>query len=475
MGNVINSFTANQLVIEFIYPLVFFSMGFVILLKNKVHSRFHLPYSLNYLGIFGIIHGFSDWGDIFIPLQAIYLKTSNITALYDLRVTFEVLSFAFLLLFGIDLLRKSLAISRRILVLPPVIFGVWIFFAILSKLIFFRHDNHDWLYLVTAIGNYLLLIPAGLLSSYAIYIQKKQFSEFGVGFLTRYLTFTSISIIFFTIFHGLIFDGQNPKVGTNIPPLMFHFSDLPIDSLRTLAGFFIGIFIFRILKVVDMEYQQFFYQAERSKVVTEERNRIARDLHDGMIQSIYAFGLHLESLRYALENGSEVSISETVMDLKQITGKLNELIAEIRGYIRELKIPVEYSPTLREKIEKLITDLNSALPVRVEFQYLYEGEEPSLPVTVQVYYIVKEALSNVIKHAQATEALILFLKVDSYLLVNVRDNGIGFGFETVKNSVEFTQGIRNMEYRANVIGGRLSIQSGVRQGTSIELRVPTKS
>src|SRR5512134_2788322 len=97
-------FEINRSIIYFVYGLVFFILGFAIILQTRQSSRLDLARSLRWLAAFGIAHGFHEWGDLFIPIQAAYLRPVITRFLYILHLILLAVSFVFLFEFGLALL-----------------------------------------------------------------------------------------------------------------------------------------------------------------------------------------------------------------------------------------------------------------------------------------------------------------------------------------------------------------------------------
>ncbi|KXG44408.1 sensor histidine kinase [Tepidibacillus infernus] len=471
-------FETNHVVISFVYPLTFFLMGFGILLKNTVHSHFYLAKSLYYLALFGILHGIADWGVAFIPLQKSYLNASQIYVLESIQFIINAISFFFLFYFGMHLLIQTKKWDRKFLFIPMFVLLVWFSHFIFLEPIFVDEKNQDWWFAISDIwARYLLAFPGGAISSYALFLQKRQFQSFGVPSMTRILYLAMGSVASYALAGGLIvpYAPVLPAILFN-SDLFFHTTGIPIELFRGLSAFLMAFFILKILKVFDLEYQNYFYQAEKTKAVVEERSKIARDLHDGMIQSIYATGLQLERVRnMLLTDNKENKIEQSAIELQVIVKRLNDLIREIRGYIKKLKMPVNQEATMKEEIKRLIEEMDIKHELQILFQYDFQGEDPPLSQTVQIYYIVKEALSNVLRHANASKVMISVQGNRKKYEVEIEDNGTGMG--NIEGYIEkeepefFRQGIKNMRFRAQSIGGSLIISSVKGVGTRLTLQV----
>jgi nitrate/nitrite-specific signal transduction histidine kinase len=204
----------------------------------------------------------------------------------------------------------------------------------------------------------------------------------------------------------------------------------------------------------------------RSLTLLEERERIAMDLHDGIIQSIYAVGLNLERcVELVKDNPREVSAP-----LERAVDDLNDVIRGIRSYISNLRPGSSDGKGLREAIVDALEVLraNSSIEVQVI------GEEVcgnlSQEQVAQLSHIAQEALANVIKHARASSVSVRLLSEDHSLVLSIQDNGVGFSLQTVEPTAG--QGLRNMAERARALGGIFSVKSRQGSGTEIAVQIP---
>lgn len=474
-----------QPILNFVYPLIFFLMGFGILLKNTAHSQFHLPASLNYLAWFGIIHSFADWGNFFIPMQSSTLGSVWTKTLQYLQVTIRSISFIFLLWFAVDLLIRSTSLSRKFVLVPLVAFTLWL---AACGVAWFWSPGAPLLFIGYAACNYILTLPAGLIAGYAVLLQRRQFERLHQNWTNQILTCTAASIVAYTALVGLatlrihrVFPAMPRALAAPQALAAPTLPGFPVELLRMLAGLLIFVFILRILHAVDIEYQQYFQAAEReralaerARALSEERTRIASDLHDGMIQSLYASGLLLESIRYALDKGDLRDPVQISQALSQVVGKANGLIGEIRAYIADLKQPAERRLNLFLALKDFVQEIRNSSDISVQLHFLYHGLEPPAAVTLQIFYVVKEALTNVMKHAHASQAIVEVSEEGEDLMVTVSDDGIGIENSQQATRDGFRLGIENMVYRAKMAHGYVQIQPMDHGGTKVALRIPKK-
>jgi two-component system, NarL family, sensor histidine kinase DevS len=191
------------------------------------------------------------------------------------------------------------------------------------------------------------------------------------------------------------------------------------------------------------------------------RDAIARDLHDDLIQSIYAVGL---GLRTTAEDPAVLR-----EHLQTATHNLNEVIRDLRAYIAQLSRGTEALTTsglLTARIEGLLR--GQSLPL---WEYSIDfGEQPIAATTErQLYLIIREAVSNVHRHAAATEASLSLGRRSDALHMEIRDNGIGFDRATVPPGAV---GLRSLEERVADLGGSLMIESTPGAGTTLVATFP---
>ena len=201
--------------------------------------------------------------------------------------------------------------------------------------------------------------------------------------------------------------------------------------------------------------------------VLEERDRFGMDLHDGIIQSIYAVGLTLEHARLLITEDPAQSTSRIDQAIKD----LNHTIRDIRAYILDLRPRQLNNENLMQGIQRLVQEFRANTLIDVVVQ----GNEEdlfNLPETqaVALFHICQESLANIAKHAKAHRVEIVVWKTQDRALLEVQDDGRGFDLNKVKQTIG--HGLSNMETRANNVGGAVDISSEPGNGTSVLAWVP---
>ena len=200
--------------------------------------------------------------------------------------------------------------------------------------------------------------------------------------------------------------------------------------------------------------------------IMEERNRLARDLHDSVKQQAFAASAQLGAAKAHLHDKPETAFDHLV-EAELLVGKVRQELTEL---IQELR-PVEIKGKgLVSTIEDYVNDWRRRNGIDISVE---TWGESSLPIDVEksIFRIVQEALANVLWHSQADQVDIVLDYRPDVLILMIRDNGKGFVHQ--KNQGD-GMGLKSMSERADLIGGDLVINSKPGQGTNITLRVPYK-
>lgn len=195
--------------------------------------------------------------------------------------------------------------------------------------------------------------------------------------------------------------------------------------------------------------------------LVEDRERIARDLHDAVIQDLFAVGLSLQSLSNDLGN-EEASrkLDESVERIDQAIGSLRSFIFDLRSLTSTRSDPAH---AFRRMAERLAAPHGIAVQTNVDELGLVPADRLD-----DAILIVREAVSNAVRHAAPSTLSIVVHRETERLRVIVTDDGSGFDPATAKRGM----GIENMEARAERNGGELRIESSVGVGTTVKAFLP---
>jgi len=202
-----------------------------------------------------------------------------------------------------------------------------------------------------------------------------------------------------------------------------------------------------------------------------ERQRIARDLHDSVSQSLFSTTLHVRTAQHALARGGHDATGPVAEELGEIGQLTRGALAEMRALIFEL----QPGALAEEGLVAAFAKQASALGAREGLVIEVEGPGERLPlgpeVEEQLYRLGQEALANVVKHARASRATVRIAAGDGTVLVEVSDDGRGFDPAAVGRE-HF--GLRSMRGRVADLGGRLEVTSAPGRGTVLRVQVPAQ-
>ena len=196
-------------------------------------------------------------------------------------------------------------------------------------------------------------------------------------------------------------------------------------------------------------------------VQMQERERIARDLHDMVIQRLFAAGMNLQAVSGSADPAAvDAQIATTIDDL-------DETIREIRDTIFHLGQPPERAP-LDEQLSKLVAERAAHLGFRPGVELI--GDIDGLPefVATQLIATLREGLSNVARHARASAMNVVITATLDEVQLTITDDGVGIAPNPKRQG-----GVSNMMWRAAELGGTCLVEANVPTGTRLTWRVPT--
>jgi len=212
------------------------------------------------------------------------------------------------------------------------------------------------------------------------------------------------------------------------------------------------------------------HQRVQELAIVDERLRISRDLHDGIIQSIYAVGLSLEDVTELVDTDR----LEAVERVDRAIDRLHMTIGDIRTFITGLSPggEVALGGLIREVVADIARDPRLEVSLDIDTAENLDGRLG--PATLhELLQITREALSNTVRHSGAGHATIALAIDEGWLVLTIADDGRGFDPEVSLGPGHF--GLANLRNRAATVGGRLDIESAPGAGARIIVRLPLAS
>ncbi len=458
----------NWIILYFVYGQVFFITGLVTGLQWRRGSNLELARPLPWLAAFGIAHGLNEWGYIFIPLQAVYLEDTVVRLMLVAHLLLLATSFFFLLQFGVELVLPHDTRFRWIRALPAALLLLWGVAVVVRGVS--AGDSVDTLF---AIGDgwsrYWLAFPGALLAAVGLARQARQARREHMGRIAGHLTGAAAAFAVYALVAGLLVPASPifPASVVNYD-LLGRVIHLPAAVLRSVCGLAMAFHMVRSLEIFQLETDRRLADMEQAQVLAADRERIGRDLHDGIIQNIYAAGLGLEAAYHSVAESPE----QGKQQIRAVMAALNRSIDDIRRYIFDLRT-AEQTQELEKLLESLVHDLRVDTMLEVDLEVV--GQRCCVLDSAkveQISQITREALSNVVQHSGATQVTLRLTYAGEITRLMVIDNGCGLDLSLLAVPGKNGHGLANMQTRAEQLGGDLQLQSRPGAGLCLTLSVP---
>jgi len=518
MDPVTNLFIDNIIIIYFFYGLAFFCMGLFVWMESGRTSEIRISRAFIFLAGFGIIHGLHEWFEMFQIMAG-----SGVTAiphwllLNEIRIPHLVVSFILLIIFGLKLLFSSYRHSGNETLYTYGAAGALVllwFSTVLVTRHIYAPDPEEFVTMVDVLSRYILGIPGALLAAWAIILEqralrKRQITRFG-----RDLQWAAWSLLLYGVV-GQLFVHKSRLFPSSIinGQLFLDTFGIPIQFFRAVEAILMALFFIRALRLFELERQKRLRQAQEERMTAQlqalqtqrlakeatdqlnrdlrqreellgellnqvvsaqehERERIARELHDGTGQMLTGLGLGLAAARESISSNPQLALRQ-VDELKRMN---SQALADLRLLIRDLRPSVlddlGLVPALQNQVRQF-EELSG-----VETNFVIDGKRRRLQPELEtvIFRIGQEALTNISKHAQATSAEVRLSFNRNCLKLTVKDDGQGFDTAQIlspdKGQERTAWGLLGIQERVAIVGGACFIISEPGKGTIVHATVP---
>lgn len=443
-----------------VFGLLYYTIGLSVLLHSRHYSRLTLAKSLPWFGAFGISIAIFNWGYIYIPQLIQIFGESTVRVLLLFHQIIQAVSFVLLFQFGIEMLGPFSGRRRWIRLVPTFVFALWLIgpFIVGFSLI---PDIYDWGWFVNACSRYLICAPASAVSvAGLIKQQRKQIKPLKLPRIDGVVRLAAAALSAYGVFAGLIVPKTFFFPASVINTVSFEkVMILPSYVYLSIIGIILFITMIRILEIYNVETDTMIKNMEEDQVIANEMESVARDLHDGALQQVYASGLLAQSLQkhVPVNNKKEVD---------QLIATINQAIDQLRGFL----------PHPKKEIKSV--DLVSALLPKIEEARRYvsvetnwDTESPislSVEQTRHISALLGEALSNAIRHSKTEQIIVSISCHNNKLVLEVQDFGSG-----ISVSAEQGHGLKNIRDRARLLGANIQVESEENYGTNVRMVLDT--
>jgi signal transduction histidine kinase len=482
-------FTRNIIIVYFFYGLSFFVMGMAVLLEFGHSSKLDFARALRPLIGFGLIHGAHEWFEMFLLIHDRISGTLHAAWVLPFRLSALAASFLFLIAFGARLV-TGVSKPKLYVGLLSTITAVWV--VGLLGVIFTASTNQIRATAADVYTRYALAIPGAALTVWGLIIQRRKFIQIGMPSIGRDVLFAAIA---FGLYGGI---GQLFASASTIFPSAYLNSQVfleifgfPIQVFRAIVATMAAIFITRSLRAFEVESNQRIEELRQAQVAEQkrldelkaellhrtviaqesERQRIARELHDETGQTLTALGMGLRGMSETILTNRNRAIEQA----NQLEKLAVEGVDELQRMVSGLHPPQLDDLGLLAAIRWYCNDVSShaGIPINI----ISHGPKPKLSQDIRavVFRIAQEAITNIIRHAHASQIDIQLNYTENNIYLRVEDNGQGFDTEVVlkkKPGQPTAWGLLGMSERASLVGGTCNIFSNPGKGTLIEVNVP---
>lgn len=479
MESIHNLFLAINTVVYLIYGQVFLFMGLAIALQPRARSRLELSKHLWLLAGFGLAHGTVELGYIIIPLESAYVPAEVTSLLRLAQASLQAVSFYFLLQLGVRLMMAEPPRWKPLAWAPALVLAAW--FAWLAFSVLGYHAEETLLRSADILGRYTMALPGATLIALGLLEQGQTIGQKGLAQFRTYLRDAALACASYAVVGGLLVAEPASSATGNLAALpgafplaqllnagrVEHELGIPVPIYRSLAGIAMAYFIVRALRVFESETDQLIEGMEKERILSLERERIARELHDGIIQSIYAAGLVLEDANYTIAEDPPAGQSK----VRSAMRALDRVVSDIRTYIFDLR--TSDPDSLESGLAGLTAELSQgAIPVDLQISGQPSGDLSPVQ-RFHLLQVAREALSNAQRHAGAKRVMVTLEYQPQGVRLMVSDDGRGFDPSASAPDAGHRQlGLSNIAERARQIAGTLKVHSAPGKGTRVDVEAP---
>lgn len=475
--------------IYLLYGLAFFALGLAVALElgRTLDSRFKR--ALRPLVVFGVVHGFHEWFEMF---ELIGEQTYDFVAptwLDWIRVAVLAFSFLALSAFGLGMLRPSPQFLGR---------NVWFLLTMLSVYLmgvleigaWQDWSVSDWIRAADAWTRYTVGIPGALLAAWGLLIQRRMFLREGLSEYANSLIGAAVAFALYGAV-GQLFVSPGPlfpSTAINTERFLDTFG-MPVQLFRAAMAGLVAFFTIRALRAFDVHRRRQLAAAQREaqeavarrdalrgellrRSVTaqeEERSRIARELHDEIGQMLTGLATGLRGVQQSLADDPD----RARLQLRQLEGMTVKAIGELSRMVADLRPSLLDDMGLHAALSWYTDEINRRGPTQVELAIEGPPSRLSPEIEITLFRITQESLNNVVRHAHASRARVELAYDNGLARLQVSDDGIGFDADTVlEGELESGWGLAGIQERVQLVGGQCRIRSAPGKGTTVMVEVP---
>ena len=479
-------FADNLIGVFFFYGLAFFSMGLAVLLEVSHSSELDFAQSLKLLAGFGLVHGSHEWFEMGMIIRSSLTGEAEAYWVYYLRLLLLGISFLLLVAFGARLIIGP-GKTRLKVVMILIVLGLWG----LGLILILPSTAPTRVQLVAAdvYTRYSLAIPGAALTTWGLLLQRRAFQKLGMA---RFGFDVALAAIAFALYGGIgqLFASPStifPSTYLNAVVFLTWFG-FPIQGFRALTAIMAAVFIIHSLRAFDEENRRRIQAlrdaqaAEQERLIALraellhrtvqaqelERRRIAYELHDETGQTLTALGLGLRGLTQTIPSEPQRAIHQA----QELESLATNGIADLQRMVSGLHPPQLDELGLLAALRWYAQETLTRYGIPVTINGTPDAEQLADEIRLVLFRIVQEAITNTVRHAQASQILVSLEVDEAEIHLLVADDGKGFDVNRVLGGSEYKCiGLLGMIERSALIGGDCQIRSQPGSGVTVDVRV----
>jgi len=450
---------SHQLLLSLLHGQTFFVLGLSILFLSRRAIRLELARELAPLAAFGFLETAVAWSTAWLA------STSTPPAwLIWFRLLAMAAAYAVLLSFGLQVVISPQKRERQRWTIAGGLLLLW---ALILWVVHSSSDPGTDVYLAgELLARHGLALPGGLLGAWGFRHEAHRTIEPQRWPWVHWpMRLTLVALGAFALCGGLVVP-RAPFFPASVinEAALLRTTGVPVAFARALCGGAMAFGVVQALSAVLDQIEIWLENAEQIQALVDERERIGRELHDGIIQTIYASGLILESARHNLATDAH----QVRRQLTTAIDNLNRAIQDIRRYIFDLRGEM-LQDDLETGLRKMLKDFHAHTLLATEFHVSgSDNRRLDTERRQHVFQIAREALTNCARHARAKCVEMDLRYGPEEMWLSISDDGIGLATVPAGQG----QGLRNIQERTSLLSGRLAIDTAPDEGLTLTIAVP---
>ena len=479
------------IVVYFFYGLSFFCMGLSILLEIGHPSELDFAHALRPLAGFGLVHGSHEWFEMFLLIfPGIAANPAN-WWIGPLRLILLASSFLMLVAFGARLIAGPSRRRLKTLILLSVT-AVWV--SGLFWVMVAQPPGQSKIIAADVYTRYSLAIPGAVLTAWGLILQQRRFIKMGMPVFGRDMLIAALAFGLYGAV-GQLFASPSaifPSAYLN-NQIFLRWFGFPVQLLRATASAVIAIAIIHSLRAFEVENRKRLQDLRNAQLAEQkrlellraellhrtvkaqeaERQRIARELHDETGQSLTALAMGLHSLAETIPSHPQ----KAIQNARQLEELAENGIGELQRLVSGLHPPQLDDLGLIAALRWYIGEMKNRFGLDVHLETKETVCRIPAEMRTVLFRVAQEALTNTVRHSNATRAVVYLSRTEDEVNLRVEDNGQGFDVRSMlaEATDQPCWGLLGMIERASLVDGECKIQSAPGQGTVVQFRMPLEA